>query len=429
MRIVSCAGVVLACLNLLPAQTPPLTVNLHDALDRAKAFSPQFLASTVGASLAHEDKVQAKSALLPAVSNFSQYIYTQGDGYPSGVFVANDGVHVYNEQAVVHADLFSATKRADYRRAMAAEAIAQAKQDVALRGLAAAVMQNYYAVIVAQRHLGNATRSVDEAQRFLDITEKQERGGEVARADVIKAQLQLQQRQREQMDAGTNTEKAKLFLGVMLFANIDQPYAVVDDLQPEAPLPPLEETRSLALMANPELRAAEAGVQQAGFGIQSAKGAYLPTLSLDYFFGIDANVFGITGPDSRQNLGSVVQGTMTVPIWNWGAIRSKVRQAELTKQQAETDLTFARRQIQTDVSAFYLEAQAARSQLDSLRSSVDLASESLRLTLLRYEAGEAVALEVVDAQSTLAQARNSYDDGLARYRLALANVQTLTGRF
>ena len=55
------------------------------------------------------------------------------------------------------------------------------------------------------------------------------------------------------------------------------------------------------------------------------------------------------------------------------------------------------------------------------------ATESLRLTLLRYQAGEATALEVVDAQTTLAAARNAYDDGLARYRLALANLQTLTG--
>jgi outer membrane protein TolC len=51
----------------------------------------------------------------------------------------------------------------------------------------------------------------------------------------------------------------------------------------------------------------------------------------------------------------------------------------------------------------------------------------LRLTYLRYQSGEATALEVVDAQTTLALARNAYDDGLSRYRIALANIQTLTG--
>ena len=64
-----------------------------------------------------------------------------------------------------------------------------------------------------------------------------------------------------------------------------------------------------------------------------------------------------------------------------------------------------------------------------LRHAADLAAESLRLNSLRYEAGEATVLELVDAQTTLTQSRNAYDDGLVRYRLALASLQTLTGTF
>jgi outer membrane protein TolC len=60
---------------------------------------------------------------------------------------------------------------------------------------------------------------------------------------------------------------------------------------------------------------------------------------------------------------------------------------------------------------------------------LDLATESLRLTLLGYQAGEATALEVVDAQTTLVEARNAVGDGLLRNRLAVANLQTLTGTF
>jgi outer membrane protein TolC len=48
---------------------------------------------------------------------------------------------------------------------------------------------------------------------------------------------------------------------------------------------------------------------------------------------------------------------------------------------------------------------------------------------LRYEAGEASALEVVDAQNTLTTAGNNYHDGEVRYHLAIANLQTLTGAF
>ena len=60
---------------------------------------------------------------------------------------------------------------------------------------------------------------------------------------------------------------------------------------------------------------------------------------------------------------------------------------------------------------------------------MDLATESLRLTVLRYQAGEATALEVVDAQNTVTPARNAYDDGLARYRVALANFADADGEF
>jgi len=72
---------------------------------------------------------------------------------------------------------------------------------------------------------------------------------------------------------------------------------------------------------------------------------------------------------------------------------------------------------------------AARSNADSAQHIADLASESLRLTSLRYEAGESSALEVVDAQNTLVQARNNYDAALTRYRIALAQLQTVTGPF
>ena len=67
--------------------------------------------------------------------------------------------------------------------------------------------------------------------------------------------------------------------------------------------------------------------------------------------------------------------------------------------------------------------------MESLASSAELAAESMRLTTMRYQAGESTVLEVVDAQNTLTQARNSYDDGQSRYKVAIANLQTLTGNF
>ena len=254
----------------------PPTIDLQEALRRARLYNPAFQSATVAAGLAREDRVQAKAALLPTLSYLNQYIYTQGNGTPSGVFVANDGVHIYNSQAVVHEELFSLTRRAEYRRTIAAEVVAQAKRDIAARGLIVTVVQGYYGLVIAGRHLTNARRSVDEAQRFLEITQKQERGGEVAHADVIKAQLQLQQRRRDVVDAEVTTEKTKVALGVLLFADPTEDFNVVDDLQATGLLASLEEIRRQVLANNPEIRAAEAGVQQTQLGVSAARGAALP---------------------------------------------------------------------------------------------------------------------------------------------------------
>jgi outer membrane protein TolC len=243
---------------------------------------------------------------------------------------------------------------------------------------------------------------------------------------VIKAQLQYQQRQRDLLDAETNTQKARLALGVILFADMAQPFSVSDDVRPDLVLPLLDQVRMQALQNNPEGRAAEAGLRQAETNISAARAAYIPTLSLDYFFGINANVFGVRGPDDRQNLGSVVQGTVNIPVLNWGATRSKVRQAQLQKRQAELELTFAQRTLHSNLRLTYVEAQAAGRNWIHYGTRWNY-HESLRLTTLRYQAGEATALEVVDAQSTLVQTRDAYDGGLVRYRIALASLQTLAG--
>jgi outer membrane protein TolC len=414
-----------------PGTEPPLT--LQSALARARANSQVLVAAQTAARIADEDRVQARAALLPSLSGFGQYIYTQPNGTPSGIFVANDGPRVYNAWGTVHGDLFSPGKWADYRSANAAAAVARAKADVAARGLVSTIVQNFYTLVAAVRKSTSAQQGLTEAEQFLDITERQERGGEVAHSDVVKAQIQVAQRRRDAQDAELTAERSRLGLSVLVFPDFRDTFAVVDDLEQAAPLPPLEEVRTRAAENSPDLKAAQAALQQESFTVGSARSGYLPSVSFDYFYGINANQFATRSPPTPENpngvnlLGSAAQAQMTVPLWNWGATQSKVRQAELRVQQARIELSLTQRQLLANLSTFYSEAQIAQAQVDSLRTSLALAAESLRLTLLRYQSGEVTVLEVVDAQTTLIQARNAYDDGLVRYRVALAALQTLTG--
>lgn len=424
-----------------PNSSAPLTITLQDALARAKSNQPEFRAALTAYAVAKQSTVASRAGLLPSVTYNADYLYTQGNGTASGRFIANNGVHEYVSQGNVHQTLSLGTA-AEYRLARAEEALAKARAEIATRGLVVTVTQAYYGLVVAERKYSIAQRADGEAQHFFDITGKLERGGEVAHSDTIKAQLQFEQQQRALQDAQLEMERSRLELAVMIFPNFNQDFTTVDDLENIPPLPSYQEAEANAGKENPQLGAALAATRAANQEVAVAWNGFLPSLSLDYFYGIDANQFAVNGTtrsfdpitrtvlESRfRNLGYSAVATLDLPLWNWGAARSKLKSAHLEREQAQVELSFAQRKLVADLKTLYGEAQTARAELESLRQSADLAAESLRLTTLRYQSGEATALEVVDAQNTLTLEQNALGDGQVRFRVAVANLETLTGSF
>jgi outer membrane protein TolC len=417
--------------NRQSATGAPLTLTLQDAIARARKNDPGYRAALTDFGVTKQERVASRAALMPNVNYNAGFFYTEGNGSPAGRFVANNGVHEYLSQGNVHQD-FSLVHVADYRRTAAAEAVANARVEIAARGLVLTVVGAYYGLVVGERKYATAERANDEAQRFLQISQKLEQGGEVARSDVIKAQLQSQQKERDLSESQLGMERSRVELAVLLFPDFNQDFNVVDDLEVPEALLSFPEVQAAAADKNPQLRAALAAVREANQQVAGARYGFLPSLNVDYFYGIDANRFATrefdpaSGRDVR-NLGYATTATVQLPIWDWGANRSRLKQADLRRDQAKVELSFAQRTMLGDLRTFYQEAQTARLELESLHKSAEWAAESLRLTTLRYQAGEATVLEVVDAQNTLTLARNAYDDGQVRFRVARANLQTLTG--
>jgi outer membrane protein TolC len=293
--------------------------------------------------------------------------------------------------------------------------------------LVVTVVQSYYALAAAQQKLVSAQKAADEGDRFFKLTQELEHGGEVAHSDVIKAELQMQDRRRQLQEAQLALLNARLDLAVLIFPDFNDNYELADDLHAPVPLPTLGEFQQQAARDNPDVRAALEAARAAGFDVTGARAGYLPSLGLDYWYGIDATKFAVNGPTGVSNLGSSAAATLNIPIWNWGATQSRIKQAELRRAQAQRELSLAHRKLLAEIKSLYAEAETALNELGGLNRSAELAADSLRLITLRYKNGESTVLEVVDAQTTAAQANSAYQDGAVRYRVALANLQTLTG--
>ena len=421
--------------GIAPADQAPVVVTLEEAIHRAQQNEPTFAGARGDQQSAAIDRYLAKSALLPSVVYHNQVLYTQPNGQknqagqtgnqPAPIFIANNAVREYASQASIN-ETVGLKQFADLRATSAAAARATAELEVARRGLVATVVSLYYTVSNADRKQAVLTEALNEAQSFTDLTQKREVAREAAHADVVKADLERQQRQRDLTDARVAAEKARLELAVLLFPDPRTPYATVAAPAMQ-PLPTHEEVNSAAAANNPEIRSALATLQQSDAEVLGAKAAYLPDLALNFTYGIDAPQFAKYGPDGARNLGYSISGTLDIPVWDWFSTQKRVKQSAIRRDVARVSLTAAQRRLIADLDEAYSEANAAHEELDLLDQSVRTAAESLRLTRLRYSAGEASVLEVVDAQNAYTAAESAQADGALRYQNARAGLQILTG--
>ena len=414
-----------------PAAGAPISLSLQEALALARKNEPSYQAVATEAGVAREARAQARDALLPSVNFNTSALSTQTNSSQLGLkYIANNAPHEYVSQGNVH-QILDVASWETYRSTAALAAAAKARAEIAARGLVVTVVQNYFSVAAAEKKLESATRTAEEGEKFLKLTGALEKGGEVAHSDVIKAELQAQDRRRQLQEAKLEALNARLDLAVLLFPDFNDNFQISDDLHGNVALPPQAEFEAQAGQQNPEIRAALAVTQAAGHDVNAARAGYLPSITLDYFYGIDATNYAVNGtnPDGTKfsNLGSSGLASLNWPVWNWGATQSQVRQAELRRDQAKRELSFAQRKLLAEMRSLYSEAETALNELAGLQRSSELAAESLKLTTDRYQGGEATVLEVVDAQTTFALANAAYQDGAVRYRVALANLQTLTG--
>jgi outer membrane protein TolC len=419
-----------AGISLQSGSSAPIQLALADAIHRAKLLSPVLATAEANARIAAENAVQARAANLPNVLGNAQYLYTQGNGTLASRFIANNGVHEYLAQTNVHQNV-SPPLFLTYRSDAILAAAARDKAEIASRGVVVAVVQAYATLVAANENVKSAQGTLKAAQQFLSITQKREKNGNAARADVVKAQIQLADNQVNLQNMQLAREQARIALALLVFRHANRNYVLLDDPAHILKLPAFVKAQQEAAANDPQVDAAVKTEKAAHKALDAARFGYLPTLSFDYYFGIDANALAMqtTQPDGSriQNLGYSASASLSVPLFTWGATHSKVKVARYQQQQARTALAYARRQHNGDLELYYQQAKIARQQMQIRTQSTADAIESRKLTLMRYKAGLATALEVVNAESTVQLERDALYAAQVQYATALANLATLTG--
>jgi len=408
-------------------------LSLDDALRLSSALASSFQQAGLNEKIAAEDVRQAKAAFLPRVTAPLSYLYTSPAlGVPPGTprapsFIANNAISEYQAYVNVAGDLDIAGRlRATLAKNRALLEAAHAGTEVARRALAQAVIDAYYGLALATAQRNAAEQNLAAAEEFEHITSLLFSGGEVASVDLTRAQLQTIGRRDELERARVNEEVAAGSLRVLVGYDFDRPISTTDLVLMAPVAAEASQFKVADISRRPEFARFDAEFRAAKQEVKIARAERLPELSYSILGGFDTD--SLRPPRIKEHTGISGAISLTIPIFDWGASRSRERQAQWRAQIAENERTIAVRGFTQEFYSAQAQVASAVRRIRLAGTGINEAQNNLNASIARYRAGEAQIIEVTDALTTLAAERFALYQAIFDYQTALARLRQATGQ-
>jgi len=316
--------------------------------------------------------------------------------------------------------------RAALRRSVAALEAARAGTEIARRTLIQAVDDAYFGFALSASKRRSSELNFAAAEEFGRITELMFNAGEVAQVDVTRTRLQVASRRDELEQARVTEIVAAGGLRVLVGYDFATPFEVLD-LTAEFPNPPeIDRFVASAISNRPEFSQFDAERRAAEQEAKAARAERRPQLSYSINGGFDTESLR---PDPlHDHIGVLATVSLTIPIFDWGASKSREQQARLRAQSLESERALALRNFGQQFYAARTQALAAAARYRFLSASVADAERNVQASIARYRSGEAPIIEVTDAQSTLAAQRAALYQALFDYQSAKARLVQVTAQ-
>jgi outer membrane protein TolC len=284
--------------------------------------------------------------------------------------------------------------------------------------IASQTAQAYDSLLVALRHREDLLMSKSLAEDFVKKTEARFNAGTAAKLDIVKGQVDVAQAENDLIanERGIANARAGLnrLLGRVLGASIEP----ADTLGVPVVPTDLDRLERLAMVSRPELRGLTRQRESAKSQERLAQQYFLPDVTL----GLSRNNIYGTDPTYTTSIG------IDVPIFFWQHQRGEVAEARHHELELAASYRDVTSQVGQDLRNSYATASTALRQVQFLAGKlVPSAEEQYRIASSSYGLGGSSALEVIDAQRTLLDARNQYTTALGALNDAVADLERATG--
>ncbi len=406
-------------------------LSLPDAVDMALKQASGFRGSQIGERIASEDVRQAKTAFYPKFEARPNYIFTSPSLGPVRPRLPSYlGANAINEiQGIVIAsgEIDTSGKlNATLRRNQALLASARAGTEVARRDLIQGVSDAYYGLALATVKRIGAEKNLAFAEEFENSTKLLLDAGEVAPVDLVRARLQTAARRDEleqvRTDESVNASGLRSLIGYEFTDAV-----AVQDLMTQMPADnEIERFAETAIATRPEFAQFEADRKVAETEIDAAKAQRRPQFTYSVSSGFISDSLAAT--HLKDSLGVQVNVGVAIPIFDWGAARSRETQARLRLQQTENTRQIAERQFALAFFTARTQAISARTRIRLIAAAITDAEANVSASTARYRSGEATIIEVTDAQNLLITQKTALYQAIFDYQTARSRLMRATGK-
>lgn len=384
--------------------------------------------------LAAEDIRQSRAALYPKITANPTVIYTSPSlaNQPNGLprppsFLGANAITEYQGLVTASGEIdISGRLRATVRRNQALLEAARSGTEAARRTLIVNLDEAYLNLALAATKKMAAAENLRIAEEFENLTKILASGGEVAPIDAIRANVQTETRRDELSQAQLAEEQAADLLRVFIGYDFSRPVSVMNLLTSVPDLTEIERLTADTSTPRPEIVQINAQIKAANQDVRIAKAERRPQLTyiLDGGFISDS----LVPKPIFDTLGVRATVGVTIPIFDFGASKSRQTQAQIKAQSAEQSKIFAERILAQQYRSALLQAQSARNRIRLLGESIKNAEKVVEVSTLRYRAGEAPITEVIDAQTQLVTQRAALYQAIFDYQIALARLRQAVGK-
>lgn len=438
MRSYACSLALMAALSIVLAPAPaaaqqaadggPQPISLDQAVRQAQANSPVTVQAKGLSRVANAQYRASLANFLPSLG-FQQYAaHLQGVSYQGGVLLQSSGLWSYSQGYGANLMLFDGGQNIlDFRAAKASLDAADQNQIIQRFAIALNVKQQYFGVLAAREAVAAAREQLKEANQQMAVTEAKIAGGAMSRADSLSSAVAVGQAQVAVVTAQGNLVAANTALTRLVGATHE-----VTAIEADTALVPTVGLDSVALvqlaLRGPAVQQAEHQVSANHLSRWASLSTYLPSLSVGYTSGSGWQTKHFIMGGGTKNSSTSLSFFVSYSLFDGLQRESRVVQADVNSDNARAQLRDARLAARENIAQYLAQLRTAQTKIHLQHLQIESATENVAAKDAQYRAGAVGLIDVLTAQTALAQARQALIQARLDARTAKAQIESMIGK-